>query len=70
MASNRLGNSTGIGITGFGAPADADGESLIDTLRVFETPEGVDLALRLAGPAHAPRRWRWIGEFVWCCICC
>ncbi|ESQ16778.1 MAG: RDD family protein [Thiohalocapsa sp. PB-PSB1] len=51
MASNRLGNSTGIGITGFGAPADADGESLIDTLRVFETPEGVDLALRLAGPA-------------------
>lgn len=34
----------------------------IDTERVFETPEGVDLSLRLAGPA--PRAQAWFVDFL------
>jgi len=44
------GTDAGAGPAVDSAPAGPDPVDPIDTLRVFETPEGVDLSLRLAGP--------------------
>lgn len=60
MATGAAGDLSAIGGAALSRPnaddrdarAQAPGpEAMIDTLRIFETPEGVDLELRLAGPA-------------------
>ena len=59
MATGAAGDLTTIGGVAVSRPNADDrdaraqypgAEAMIDTLRIFETPEGVDLELRLAGP--------------------
>ena len=48
--------------TSFTAPADSVRLDTIDTVRRVATPEGIELALRLAGPA--PRALAWVIDFA------